>query len=66
VFDANAFAVAMASAIRDIKIPSPQVTVQAATAPQVKVMPSEAPQQWTFVVKRDKNGYIAEITAKAG
>ena len=64
-FDANAFAAAMATAFRDIKMPSPQVTVQASAPPQVKVMPSDAPKQWKFVVKRDKEGYISEITAKA-
>ena len=64
-FDASALAAVMAAAIREIKLPSPQVTVQSSAPPQVKVMPSESPKQWKFVVKRDKEGYISEITAKA-
>ena len=63
--DVNALAQALASAIRDVKIPAPQVTVQAATAPQVKVVPQTPTLKWKFTVARDKAGYISEITAIA-
>ena len=56
---------ALAQAVREIKIPAATVEV---SPPNVVVSPSftdERPTRWKFTVKRDKQGYISEITADA-
>ena len=64
-FDMQALANALASAVKEIRIPVPTVDV---AAPNVVVSPSfteDRPTKWKFTVKRDKQGYISEITADA-
>lgn len=61
--DSRALAEAIASAISKINIPTPQVQVTA--QPSEVIMQAEAPRQWKFSIKRDKEGYISEITATA-
>ena len=64
-FDMQALASALAQAVREIKIPAATVEV---SPPNVVVSPSftdERPTRWKFTVKRDKQGYISEITADA-
>lgn len=57
----------MAEALRSVTIQAPAVQVSVPPA-EVRVdfpEPPTAPTQWKFVVKRDKEGYISEITARA-
>ncbi len=63
-FDAGALTRLLVEAVREIKLPTPQVTV-AASEPQVTIQSASTPTEWRFTVKRDTDGYISEIIARA-
>lgn len=66
-YDPADLARVMADAVRQIELPTPQITVQAPKIEPKITLPAGADPitKWVFSVQRDKDGLIQTITAEA-